>query len=43
VLKRNLSRASELGYSFYAGPEVEFFLFSSSGRPEPLDAGRTST
>jgi glutamine synthetase len=39
VLKRNLSRASELGYSFYAGPEIEFFLFSSSTRPEPLDAG----
>ena len=39
VLKRNVSRASELGYSFYAGPEIEFFLFSSAGRPEPLDAG----
>ena len=39
VLKRNLSRASELGYSFYAGPEIEFFLFASSGKPELLDAG----
>ncbi len=39
VLKRQLGRASELGYSFYAGPEIEFFLFSSSKRPEPLDAG----
>ncbi|HEU5001385.1 MAG TPA: glutamine synthetase family protein [Actinomycetota bacterium] len=39
VLKRNLSRASELGYSFYAGPEVEFFLFASSRKPEPLDSG----
>jgi glutamine synthetase len=39
VLKRNLDRARELGYSFYAGPEIEFFLFSSASRPEPLDSG----
>jgi glutamine synthetase len=39
VLKRNLNRASELGYSFYAGPEVEFFLFASSKKPKPIDAG----
>lgn len=39
VLKRNLKRASELGYSFYAGPEIEFFLFASAKRPKPLDVG----
>lgn len=39
VLKRNIGRAAGLGYSFYAGPEIEFFLFSSPGRPVPLDAG----
>ncbi len=39
VLKRQLGRASELGYSFYAGPEIEFFLFSSNRKPKPLDAG----
>jgi glutamine synthetase len=39
VLKRQLGRASDLGFSFYAGPEIEFFLFASSKRPEPLDAG----
>ena len=39
VLKRNLNRASELGYSFYAGPEVEFFLFASAKRPKPIDVG----
>ncbi|HLI55499.1 MAG TPA: glutamine synthetase family protein [Actinomycetota bacterium] len=39
VLKRNLNRASELGYSFYAGPEIEFFLFASAKRPKPLDVG----
>jgi glutamine synthetase len=39
VLKRSLNRAAELGYSFYAGPEIEFFLFSSHENPEPLDNG----
>src|SRR6185437_4307895 len=26
VLKRNLARASDLGFTFYAHPEIEFFL-----------------
>ncbi len=40
VLRRNLQRASDLGFTFYVGPEVEFFYFkSSSGKPEPLDEG----
>ncbi|MGB7860230.1 MAG: type I glutamate--ammonia ligase [Acidimicrobiia bacterium] len=40
VLKRNLDLASELGYTFYAAPELEFFYFEDSG-PEPkvLDRG----
>lgn len=40
VLKRNLDVASELGYTFYAAPELEFFYFEDSG-PEPkvLDRG----
>src|SRR5512136_920881 len=25
ILKQNLKRASELGYTFYVGPELEFF------------------
>ncbi|MFC1945167.1 glutamine synthetase family protein [Chloroflexota bacterium] len=40
VLKRNLKRAADLGYTFYVGPELEFFYFK--GNPpgtEPLDAG----
>jgi glutamine synthetase len=37
VLKRNLERAREKGFTFYAGPEVEFFYFHSADRPEPLD------
>jgi glutamine synthetase len=40
VLKRNLDRAAELGYTFYVAPELEFFYFEDSG-PEPkvLDRG----
>ncbi len=38
VLKRNLERAREKGFTFYAGPEMEFFYFESSGSPPvPLD------
>jgi len=40
VLKRNLERAHELGFSFYVGPEVEYFYFRDSGpEPEVLDRG----
>ena len=40
VLKRNLERAAELGYTFYVAPELEYFYFADSG-PEPkvLDRG----
>ncbi|MSO78737.1 MAG: glutamine synthetase [Acidimicrobiia bacterium] len=37
VLKRNLERARERGFTFYAGPEMEFFYFRGSDRPDPLD------
>ena len=33
VLKRTLTRAADLGFSFYTHPEVEFYLFRD--RPEP--------
>ncbi|MCH9007256.1 glutamine synthetase [candidate division KSB1 bacterium] len=40
VLKRNLKRAADLGYTFYVGPELEYFYFKSSkGTPETLDDG----
>src|SRR5688572_23349408 len=39
VLKRNLARAGEMGYSLVAGPEVEFFLSRSATSFEPLDRG----
>src|SRR4249920_1395211 len=40
VLRRNLDRARERGFSFYVAPEMEFFYFSSADPalpPEPLD------
>ncbi|HXF51587.1 MAG TPA: glutamine synthetase family protein [Dehalococcoidia bacterium] len=39
VLKRNLKKAADLGYTFYVGPELEFFYFKSSEKPETLDQG----
>ncbi|TET10643.1 glutamine synthetase [Candidatus Aerophobetes bacterium] len=33
VLKRNLKRASDMGYTFYIGPELEYFYFHSSQPP----------
>jgi glutamine synthetase len=37
VLKRNLERAREKGFTFFAGPEMEFFYVRSTEVPEPLD------
>ncbi len=39
VLKRNLKRAADLGYTFYVGPELEFFFFKNSEGTEYLDQG----
>ena len=39
VLKRNLAQAHRLGYTFYVGPELEFFVFKSAESPVPIDAG----
>ncbi|RQD65551.1 MAG: type I glutamate--ammonia ligase [Desulfonatronovibrio sp. MSAO_Bac4] len=39
VLKRALARAAEKGYTFYVGPELEFFLFEDSTAPKTLDVG----
>lgn len=40
VLKKNLKRAEEMGYTFYVGPELEYFYFKSfKGTPECLDQG----
>ena len=38
VLKRNLDRAREKGFTFYTAPEMEFFIFESADTPPvPLD------
>jgi glutamine synthetase len=39
VLKKNLKRASDLGYTYYVGPELEYFYFRDSNGTEPLDQG----
>ena len=37
VLKRQLRRALDLGYTFYVGPELEYFYFRSLEDPKFLD------
>lgn len=39
VLKRQLKRAAEMGFTFYVHPEMEFFLFEDASEPVPIDAG----
>jgi len=40
VLRRNLKRAADMGYTYYVGPELEYFYFKSAKAvPEPLDEG----
>jgi glutamine synthetase len=39
VLKRNLEKIREKGYTFYVGPELEYFYFKSDKNPETLDEG----
>jgi glutamine synthetase len=40
VLRRVLKRAADMGYTFYVGPELEYFYFKNArGVPEGLDKG----
>jgi glutamine synthetase len=39
ALKRNLARAKKHGYTFYIGPELEYFYFKTDKAPEVLDEG----
>ena len=39
ILKRNLKRAADLGYTFYVGPELEFFYFAQD--PEDVTTPTT--
>ncbi len=37
ALKRNLERLAQLGFTYYVGPELEFFYLKNSQTPVPLD------
>ncbi len=40
VLKKNLKRASDMGFTFYVSPELEYFYFENSEQPlKGLDEG----
>ena len=40
VLKKNLKCIKDMGYTFFVGPELEYFYFKNSeGKPEGLDEG----
>ena len=39
ILKRNLELLKEDGYTFYVGPELEYFYFKGDKNPELLDEG----
>ncbi|MBI4298609.1 MAG: glutamine synthetase [Chloroflexi bacterium] len=39
VLKRNLELAAKLGYTYYVGPELEFFYFKDSESTQFIDNG----
>jgi glutamine synthetase len=40
VLRRNIEKAKDLGFTYYVGPELEYYYFAKSEPPpEPLDRG----
>jgi glutamine synthetase len=39
VLKKNLKRAADMGYTYYVGPELEYFYFKDSKGTQVLDEG----
>ncbi|MEX1272226.1 MAG: glutamine synthetase family protein, partial [Acidimicrobiia bacterium] len=40
VLKRNLAKATDMGFTFFVAPEIEYFYFADSGPdPKVLDRG----
>jgi len=39
VLKRNLEKARQKGFTYYVGPELEYFYFKDPYKPEILDKG----
>ncbi len=39
VLRRQLKRAADMGYTFFVGPELEYYYFTSDTDPQVLDRG----
>jgi len=39
ILKRNLEKARQKGYTYFVGPELEYFYFKDSRNTEVLDRG----
>ena len=39
VLKRNVERAAKMGFTYYVGPELEYFYFKDSNSTQFLDQG----
>jgi len=39
ILKRVLEKIKKKGWTFYCGPELEYFYLLSKDKPEPLDTG----
>ena len=39
VLRRNIEKAAKLGFTYYVGPELEYFYFKSSKEPVTMDDG----
>jgi len=39
VLRRAMERAREMKYSFFVGPEIEYFYFKTDKNPEIIDEG----
>ncbi len=39
ILRKMIDKAAQKGYTYFVGPELEFFLFASPKSPETLDAG----
>lgn len=39
VLKRNVHRAARMGFTYYVGPELEYFYLTGPDDPRPLDHG----
>ena len=39
VLRKTLSKIADKGWTFYCGPEIEYFYFAGKDNPTPLDQG----